>query len=308
MDAVELVLEAVGATGRQVVVPANCYAGIPAMILTRGATPVPVPVDDHFAPVLDASLMRRAPIVYWVHHLGVVAPDAGERITALRKAGCTVVEDCAYVMFGDDDPVGRWGDATIVSFGPTKPNSGSGGGAVVSRDTAVIEAVTSLRDHGGQEPAWRAGRAASAIRGRTMSEFEAVVAYQQWRARHDRRARLTALARRYAERLGDRFGMHERSVQPTWGRLTVDVAPANGRMVQRRLAEEHKVRTSCMYAEPWFDYPWLQEAAGARGVDWTPLRTALQSRLCVPLHPAMSEGDVDQVCAALTVVVDDLLA
>lgn len=299
MDGIELLLESMNVAGRRVLVPANCFQSIPAMVARSGGSPVPVPVDEvHLSPVTAGLSLADRPVIFWVHHLGMVAPDASERIAALRAAGCMVIEDCAYVTFGSGDRIGRWGDAAVLTFGPTKPNAGSGGGAVVVRDPSLAAEVASRRDHGGQEPFWQAG--GSVLRYRSMPEMEAVVAFHQWCARDERRAALVRTSAAYLAALDRGYVPDGRSVQPSWGRLLVDVGGRDGEAVRLHLAAVHGIVTTCMYERPWFDYPALRAVAEMASVEgWDSLRALLRRSICVPFHPAMTGEDVARVCAAL---------
>lgn len=299
MDGIELLLESIDVVGRRVLVPANCFQSISAMIGRSGGVPVPVSVDAvYLSPVTAGVSLADRPVIFWVHHLGMVAPDAPERIGALRSAGCVVIEDCAYVAFGSGDRIGGWGDAAVLTFGPTKPNAGSGGGAVVIRDPALAAEVASRRDHGGQESFWRAG--GSVLRYRSMPEMETVVAFHQWRARDERRAALAGVSAAYFAALDRGYVPEGRSAQPSWGRFLVDVGARDGEATRMQMAAVHKVVTTCMYERPWFDYPALRVVAWMAGdEDWDDLRALLRRSFCVPFHPTMTDADVARVCVAL---------
>ena len=123
--------------GDEVLVPRHDWTSSLAVVLALGAVPVIVPADpatltiDPEAAAARATARTRALIA--THLLGVPAD-----VPALRAAlpRVPIVEDCAQA-FGstlDGRPVGVFGDAAILSFGPGKRIDVGELGALVLRD------------------------------------------------------------------------------------------------------------------------------------------------------------------------------
>ncbi|MFD3314746.1 DegT/DnrJ/EryC1/StrS family aminotransferase [Streptomyces sp. NPDC058656] len=303
MDALELLLEAAEARGRDVLIPANCFPSIPALAEQLGARPRPVPVDSvHLAmtehvPELAADALR--PIVVWVHHVGMVAPYARHTINTLRETGHTVIEDCAYLLPGDHpaDGPGTWGDMALFSYAPTKPLSGNGGAVALLRNAADAGQVSARRSHSGQEQRWLGGDRFH--RGRAITEFAAAVAYWQWHHRADTRSTLNRLASAYTSSFTASDGRvlpAGRTPQDTWGRFTVDLAtPAIARQARERMAK-NSIATSVMFDLPWSGYPALS-GSQSYGND---LLQLLQRTVCIPYHPTLQIPDVHRVAEFVT--------
>jgi dTDP-4-amino-4,6-dideoxygalactose transaminase len=154
-DALHLALAAVGVgPGDEVVTPAFSFVASASAAVMLGATPVFVDIDPETfnldPAAVERALTPRSRAVVAVHLYGQVA--AMERIAGLARArGLAVVEDAAQAVGAEygGRPVGSWGDATCLSFYPTKNLGacGDGGMVVTSRDD-VAERVRLLRDHG----------------------------------------------------------------------------------------------------------------------------------------------------------------
>jgi dTDP-4-amino-4,6-dideoxygalactose transaminase len=304
MDAIELLLEACGARGRAVLIPANCFPSIPALADQLGARPVPVPVEPiHLAVTPEVARLAVAvvqPIVLWVHHAGMVAPHARETITTLRASGCRVIEDCAYLL-PDDRPAdgpGTWGDAAVLSFAPTKPLGGNGGGLVLLSDPRLAEQIRQRRSHSGQEIAWETGDRIH--RSRTISEFSAALAYGQWQHRAKIRTALRHIATAYTSSFTAAScpALPARRIpQGTWGRMTVDLAtPALAQDTRERMAKEG-IATTVMFERPWSDYPALRTTPPRRH---NGLHDLLKRTVCIPYHPTLRHSDVQRVAAYVT--------
>ncbi|MFD8722468.1 DegT/DnrJ/EryC1/StrS family aminotransferase [Streptomyces sp. NPDC059629] len=309
MDGMELLLETLCGRRRRVMVPGNCFASIPALAARFRAEVTAVPVEDvHLAvspEVLRWPLDDR-PVVVWIHHGGMVAAHAERTIAALRARGCTVVEDCAYVLADTRTPrgPGTWGDAALLSFAPTKPLSGPGGGAVLTADARLAQEITARRSHSGQEQRWAEGEVF--LRNRAMGELDAVVAYHQWRDLDVKRQSLDEIAGTYlAEfaRLGLDVLPHGRVPQPSWGRLCVDLGGAMSAVPARQALADRGIGGAVMFETPWFDYQGLAGCRPSLADDeqpWGELRALMGRTLLVPFHPALSPAECRAVADALS--------
>jgi dTDP-4-amino-4,6-dideoxygalactose transaminase len=154
-DALRLALAALDVgPGDEVITPAFSFVASSTTIVMAGATPVFVDVDPETY-ALDVAAFERAitprtrgvVVVHLYGHpapMDVIAPLA-------RRRGFFVIEDAAQAIGAslDDRPVGAWGDATCLSFYPTKNLGGCGDGGMVLTDRDdIAERVRRLRHHG----------------------------------------------------------------------------------------------------------------------------------------------------------------
>jgi dTDP-4-amino-4,6-dideoxygalactose transaminase len=154
-DALLLALRAVGVRpGDEVITPAFSFVASASTIVMLGAVPVFADIDP-VTYTLDPAAAERAVTprtraIVPVHLYGHMA--AMDAIGALARAhGVAVVQDAAQAVGAEygGRPLGAWGDATCLSFYPTKNLGACGdGGMVLTGRTEVAERVRLLRDHG----------------------------------------------------------------------------------------------------------------------------------------------------------------
>lgn len=157
-DALELALRAVGvAPGDFVVSVANAGGYATAAAASIGAKTAYCDVDSSNLLMsrktleIALSAIPQPPAAIVVTHLyGALAP-VDELVSAARRAGVPLVEDCAQA-FGARNPLGKagtFGAVSTTSFFPTKNLGGLGdGGAVFTRDSFLAERLRRLRQYG----------------------------------------------------------------------------------------------------------------------------------------------------------------
>ncbi|MEI6169204.1 MAG: DegT/DnrJ/EryC1/StrS family aminotransferase [bacterium] len=139
--------------GDEVIVPAYTWLATATSVLTVGAIPVLVEVDETLGldPVeLDRKIGPHTKAVIPVHMSG--RPANLEAILAVaKKHGIKVVEDCCQMDGGSykGRRVGTWGDAGVYSLNQFKIISAGGeGGCLVTDDRAVYERAIIYHDSG----------------------------------------------------------------------------------------------------------------------------------------------------------------
>jgi dTDP-3-amino-3,4,6-trideoxy-alpha-D-glucose transaminase len=154
-DALHLALRAcdVG-PGDEVITVSHTAVATAAAIRLTGATPVFVDIDPvtyTMAPAaLTAAITERTKAIIPVHLYGHPAAMR-EILDIARQHGVRVIEDCAQAHGArySGERVGTLGDLGCFSFYPTKNLGALGdGGAVVSRNPALIDRVRRLREYG----------------------------------------------------------------------------------------------------------------------------------------------------------------
>jgi dTDP-3-amino-3,4,6-trideoxy-alpha-D-glucose transaminase len=155
MDALTLALRALGiGPGDEVVVPAQTFVATWLSVSAAGATPVGADVDagtGNLDPAAaEAAIGRRTRAIVAVHLFGQPADMTALGAIAARH-GLLLVEDAAQAHGArwDGASVGSIGHAAAFSFYPGKNLGALGdGGAVVTTDRTVGDAVRLLRNYG----------------------------------------------------------------------------------------------------------------------------------------------------------------
>jgi dTDP-3-amino-3,4,6-trideoxy-alpha-D-glucose transaminase len=153
-DAITIALRALGVEpGDEVICPSFTFYATVEATVSAGATPVYCDVDPATFCVtpetVKAAITPRTRAIVAVDLFGNVAP-----VPELRELGLPVLEDAAQAAGARLNGVraGALGDAATFSFFPSKnlPCLGDGG-AVVTDDDEVAQAVRRLRFHGSDD-------------------------------------------------------------------------------------------------------------------------------------------------------------
>jgi len=140
--------------GCEVIVPAMTFIATANVVELVGARPVFADIDPQtllLTPQLVASALTPATRAVIVAHLyGQMVDMAGIRAVLAHRPDVALIEDAAHCFEGtrDGDPPGRWSDAAIFSFYATKNVTCGEGGAIITRDAKLAEAIGQTRIHG----------------------------------------------------------------------------------------------------------------------------------------------------------------
>jgi dTDP-4-amino-4,6-dideoxygalactose transaminase len=297
-DALALILRAIGIGAGDEVVTTPLSAAYTALaVMMTGARPVFADIDplrltiDPMA--IERAIGPRTRAILPVHLYGQAADmTAIERIAA--RHGLAVVEDCcqAHLATAGGRPVGTIGVAGAFSFYPTKNLGALGdGGAVVTNDPALADRIKRLRN-GGQADRYQHLEAGVNSR---LDELQAAVlrARLPWLpAWTDARRRL---ARTYRARLAD---------------APIDPIPECDAghvyhlfVVRSRERSELQAHLAARGIETLIHYPVPVPAQPALRTA-SPADCPMAARACsevvsLPLYPAMTDDDVNEIAAAL---------
>ena len=154
-DALELILAGLRiGPGDEVIVPTNTFVATAEAVVAVGATPRFVDVLPDTLLVdpdaVAAAVGPRTAAVIAVHLFGQMA-DMTALSALAERHGLALVEDAAQAHGARfaGRRAGSWGVAGAFSFYPGKNLGALGdGGAVVSNDSALIDGIRRLADHG----------------------------------------------------------------------------------------------------------------------------------------------------------------
>jgi dTDP-4-amino-4,6-dideoxygalactose transaminase len=142
--------------GDEVLVPSHTFLSTSLAVLHAGARPVfcDVTDDQTLDPgCLEEHVTAKTRAVIVVHLYGIVC-DMDRIVSAARRRGLLVIEDCAQCAGGElnGKKAGTLGDAGCFSFSQGKHVSTAGeGGMVVTAAPEAARACRSLRDYGREQ-------------------------------------------------------------------------------------------------------------------------------------------------------------
>ena len=139
--------------GDEVITTALTFVATLNTIVQAGGTPVLVDIDRATRNMdvgqIEAAITPRTRAICPVHYAGLPV-DLDSVYALAKKHGLRVVEDCAHAIGAayEGKKIGTFGDIQVMSFHPNKNMTSGEGGAVVTDDAALIQAVERLRFHG----------------------------------------------------------------------------------------------------------------------------------------------------------------
>ena len=134
--------------GDEVVIPTFCCTAVVSPILAVGALPVLADVGEDLsitAETVEAVLTDKTKAIIVPHLFGNPA-DIKAIMELARGRTIRVIDDAAQALGAtiDGRPIGRLGDAGILSFGSEKVCFGLGGGIVVSRNRDFLNGSSKI--------------------------------------------------------------------------------------------------------------------------------------------------------------------
>lgn len=311
-DAIALLLRAINAKrGDEVIVPAMTAAYTGLAVLLAGATPVFADVDSDTLTLdpaaCEAAITSRTVAIVPVHLYGQAA-DMGALQAIAQRHSLAIVEDCcqAHLATCAGVAVGTRTTGGAFSFYPTKNLGALGdGGAVITNDAAVAGRIRRLRN-GGQTD--RYVHAEAGVNSR-LDDLQAAVLRARLPQLPRWTARRRALAAVYDRALSSAGPQRNRGVTPLARRdnghvyhLFVVRAPERDALQAHLRASG--VETLIHYPvplpqQPAFASPAPTERSEARRRECPVAARAADDILSLPLHPRLTDPDVERICSAV---------
>lgn len=291
----------------EVIVPAMSFTATANVVVRVGARPVFVDVDlrtrNLTAAALEKAITSRTRALMPVHFAGL-AVDMEPIYELARRHRLIVIEDAAQAI-GTDAPWGRIGSSgnpVCFSFHPNKNMTTIEGGCVASKDPRLIRRIERLRFHGIERddegnlnvPEW-GGKW-------NMPDVNAALGLAQLGRLGEFNDRRRTLAHRYL----DRLPQHPTLVLPadgpghSWHMFCVCVdygALGTTRSRFQTALAERGIGTGMHY--PAIHLFSFYRSYGYGPGDFPVAERISEQTLTLPLFPAMTEADVDRICAAM---------
>lgn len=292
-----LLAAGVGA-GDEVIVPSFTFAATANSVALTGATPVFVDIEPEYFCIdptaVEAAITRRTVGIMPVHLYG--HPAAMRSIEAIAsRHGLAIFEDAAQAHGAtlDGRQVGTFGVFAMFSLYPTKNMTAGEGGMNTCADEDVARRVRLLRNQGMER------RYENEIVGLNcrMTDLHAAIG----------RVQLGKLANWTATRQANArfFDMNLEGVAAppvgsgathVYHQYTVRV-PADRDGFAQALRDEYGVGTGVYYPVPSDRLP-----SFGLNLDLPTTRQAALEVLSLPVHPALSDDDLDRVVSAVNAV------
>jgi dTDP-4-amino-4,6-dideoxygalactose transaminase len=293
-----------GTAQDEVLLPSYTFIACAEAVIAVGARPVFVDsaVDD-FLPSLEHFREARTPRTRAVLAVGLFGDPTGlpELAAYCRGEQLHLIEDvaqCLGARTGDAtarlEPAGTWGDATAMSFYPTKTLGAAGdAGALAFRDPRHAQQARLLRNHG-----WSDGRHHCLGHNSRMDELQACLlnaALDDFPAAITRRQ--TIATRYLAAWSGCPMRLPRDAAGHAWNYFVVALPERRERdRFAARLAESG-VATRIYYEQPLHRHEALRAWHGARALPHS--EKLADCSLALPLYPMLDDEEVEYVIRAV---------
>lgn len=299
-SALHMALIAVGVKpGDEVIVPSFTFAATANSVRLAGATPIFVDINkDSFCidpKAIEEAITDRTRAVMPVHLYGHPADMTAISEIATRH-GLWVIEDAAqaHAAQWDGTPVGAFGAAAAFSFYPTKNMTSGEGGMVTTACDHIARQVRLLRNQGMEQ------RYRNEIIGfnTRMTDIHAAIGRVQLGKLAGWTERRQAIAARFdAELRGVVIPLVAPQATHVYHQYTIRV-PEDRDGFATALADLG-VGSGVYYPIPVHQLP-----SFGLDIDLPETATAADEVLSLPVHPSLTDDDVDTVIAAVNKVAE----
>ena len=289
----------------EVIVPSFTFAATANSVAITGARPVFADIDPVTFTLdpasVEAAVTERTIAIEVVHLYGLPA-NMPEILDIARRHGLAVWEDCAQAHAAaiGDEPVGAFGAWGSFSFYPTKNMTSLEGGMVSTADAELARRVRLLRNQGMER------QYANEVVGlnNRMTDVAAAVGRVQltrlagWTAA--RRANAAALDAGLADAPGVVTPHVPRGYTHVYHQYTIRLEGASAAErdeVAKVLREQWQVGTGVYYPIP--NHRLSSLAPYAPGLDLPGTEKAARECLSLPVHPSLSEADLERIVRAV---------
>lgn len=304
LDALEIALRAAGVRPADQILttPLSAFATTLA-ILRAGGIPVFTDVDDAGLIDLDeaeAYLVDHPEVRFFLPvHLYGHALDLDRLRDLSHRYGVVVIEDCAQAIGASWEGIacGSAGTASAVSFYPTKNLGALGdGGALLTNDPALAEKARILRDYGQSAKYVHTELGLNS----RLDEIQAAIITDALLPRLPSfTSRRRAVADRYRRSIANP-GI-ELPAPPSGSASVWHLFPimmVNGRDSLRSHLAASGIQTGVHYPVCIPDQPAMTQKGDGASLDIENARRIARSELSIPIHPYLSDDDVQRVIDA----------
>ncbi|WP_314957542.1 DegT/DnrJ/EryC1/StrS aminotransferase family protein [Bradyrhizobium cosmicum] len=308
--ALHLILLGLGiGPGDEVLVPSLTFVATANAVLYVGARPVFVDIESGAVPLMSAADAKRKCTsrtkAVIVMHFGGYLAEREEWQAFARSKGLLLIEDAAHAP--GIKGVGTFGDAAAFSFYGNKNMTTAEGGAIITRHRILSDMIKRARSHGmtsntrqrlvSRSPEYDVTLLGFNYR---MDELRAAIGVVQLRKLPGWNDTRRQLSLRYRRRLAERCPSVLVPFSASWVSahhlLPVVLPTASARQPLIEHLSKRGVQTTIHYP-PVHRLTFYQTLYS--GISLPNTEDFCGRELTLPLHPAMTPADVDQVADSL---------
>lgn len=317
--AMHLALDALGLQpGDEVIVPVYTFTASAEVVVYFRARPVLVDVDPvtcNLDPAqLERSITPRTRAIIVVHIAGLPA-EMESILDIARSRHLPVIEDAAHAFPAKyrGRMIGSIGDMTAFSFYATKTLATGEGGMLTTANAAYAERASMMSLHGISRDAWKRYstegswyyEVIQAGYKYNMTDIAAALGLQQLARCGWLLGRRQAIAKRYTEAFA-RWPELETPPDPPHVEHAWHLYMLRLRLERLTITRDEFIREltranigTSVHFIPLHLHPFYRETYGFKPGDFPRALDAYQRMISLPIYPGMSDGDVEDVIAAV---------
>ena len=291
--------------GDEVIVPSFTFAATGNSVALTGATPVFVDIEPNYFSLdpeaVRAAITSRTKGIMPVHLYG--HPFLVDQIEAVAKEhGLAIYEDAAQAHGASwhGRNVGTIGDFAMFSLYPTKNMTSGEGGMVTCANETIARNIRVLRNQGMEKQYENEVIGFNA----RMTDIHAAIGRVQltkvdaWTAQRQRNA--AVLNEGLSEIDGVNIPKVADGAVHVYHQYTIRLDAGERDRIRQALQEEHGVGSGVYYPIPNHRLPSLKHFAPS--LDLPETERAAREVLSLPVHPSLTEEELDRIVGALASV------
>jgi dTDP-4-amino-4,6-dideoxygalactose transaminase len=323
--ALHLALAAIGLqAGDEVILPTMTFAATAEVVLYFGAKPVLVDCEPdtlNMDPAgLAAALTTKTRAIIPVH-FGGQSCDMERILGFAREHGLRVIEDAAHALPSSfhGRRVGTIGDITCFSFYATKTITTGEGGMATTENPQWADKMRMLSLHGISHDAWNRYSAEGSWYYEILSpgfkynltDVAACLGVEQLKQCNEFHSRRQRIAAAYDMGFADlpeiQTPVCRSDLEHAWHLYVIQLQLDRLRIDRREFVEalrEKNIGTSVHFI-PLHRHPYYRSTFGYRPEDFSNASAVFDRIISLPIYPKMSDGDVEDVIAAVRSIVEE---
>jgi dTDP-4-amino-4,6-dideoxygalactose transaminase len=294
--------------GDEVITPAMSFTATPNVIMRVGAKPVFVDVDldsrNMNLAQAEAAITSKTRALMPVHFSGLPV-DMNALYDLAKRHNLRVIEDAAHAIGSawKGKKIGSFGDIVSFSFHPNKNMTTIEGGALSFADDSELALFDKLRFHGISRDA-EGNMDVSVAGGKyNLSDVAARVGVGQLPHIDAFNAKRRQLVARYFERMDTdpAFLLPAKGDEGHSWHMFAPLLPLDRLKISRKefIQKMHERNIGVGIHYPALHLFSLYRGLGHKEGDFPNAERIGRETVTLPLFPAMTEADVDRVCAAI---------
>jgi perosamine synthetase len=323
--ALHLALAAIGLqAGDEVILPTMTFAATAEVVLYFGAKPVLVDCEPdtlNMDPAgLAAALTTKTRAIIPVH-FGGQSCDMERILGFAREHDLRVIEDAAHALPSSfhGRRVGTIGDITCFSFYATKTITTGEGGMATTENPQWADKMRMLSLHGISHDAWNRYSAEGSWYYEILSpgfkynltDVAACLGVEQLKQCNEFHSRRQRIAAAYDMGFADlpeiQTPVCRSDLEHAWHLYVIQLQLDRLRIDRREFVEalrEKNIGTSVHFI-PLHRHPYYRSTFGYRPEDFSNASAVFDRIISLPIYPKMSDGDVEDVIAAVRSIVEE---